>query len=141
MISAVRDARVKNGIRNKESINLYIQSDNRADYEPLFGILSRQVNAENIAFTDATVEKCINVLVQKDKLFIETKTELDTTAQKEQLEKDITYLEGFLASVEKKLGNERFVQNAKPEVVDIERKKKADAEEKIAALREALASL
>ncbi|MCH5689295.1 hypothetical protein LWM68_36675 [Niabella sp. W65] len=41
----------------------------------------------------------------------------------------------------KKLGNERFVQNAKPEVVDIERKKKADAEEKIAALREALASL
>jgi valyl-tRNA synthetase len=141
VISAVRDARVKNGIKNKESINLYIQSDNRADYEPLFGILSRQVNAENIAFTDATVEKCINVLVQKDKLFIETKTELDTTAQKEQLEKDITYLEGFLASVEKKLGNERFVQNAKPEVVDIERKKKADAEEKIAALREALASL
>lgn len=141
VISAVRDARVKNGIKNKEAINLYIQSENRADYEPLFGILSRQVNAENIAFTDATVEKCINVLVQKDKLFIETKTELDTTAQKEQLEKDIAYLEGFLASVEKKLGNERFVQNAKPEVVEVERKKKADAEEKIASLKEALAGL
>lgn len=141
VISAVRDARVKNGIKNKESIKLYIQAENRGDYEALFNILERQVNAEGIAFTDATVEKCINVLVQKDKLYIETQTELDTTAQKEQLEKDIVYLEGFLASVEKKLGNERFVQNAKPEVVDIERKKKADAEEKIAALRDALASL
>ncbi|WP_114789656.1 valine--tRNA ligase [Niabella yanshanensis] len=141
VISAVRDARVKNSIKNKESIKLYIQAENRGDYEALFSILEKQVNAEGIAFTDAAVEKCINVLVQKDKLFIETQTELDTTAQKEQLEKDIVYLEGFLASVEKKLGNERFVQNAKPEVVDIERKKKADAEEKIIALREALASL
>ncbi|HTG57680.1 MAG TPA: valine--tRNA ligase, partial [Niabella sp.] len=141
VISAVRDARVKNSIKNKESIKLYIQAENRSDYEALFSILERQVNAEGIAFTDATVERCINVLVQKDKLYIETQTELDTTAQKEQLEKDIVYLEGFLASVEKKLGNERFVQNAKPEVVDVERKKKADAEEKIAALREALASL
>jgi valyl-tRNA synthetase len=141
VISAVRDARVKNSIKNKESIKLHIQAENRSDYEALFSILERQVNAERIAFTDATVEKCINVLVQKDKLYIETQTELDTTAQKEQLEKDIVYLEGFLASVEKKLGNERFVQNAKPEVVDVERKKKADAEEKIAALRDALASL
>ncbi|MGN7785034.1 valine--tRNA ligase [Niabella sp. 22666] len=141
VISAVRDARVKNSIKNKESIKLHIQAENRSDYEALFSILERQVNAEEIAFTDATVEKCINVLVQKDKLYIETQTELDTTAQKEQLEKDIVYLEGFLASVEKKLGNERFVQNAKPEVVDVERKKKADAEEKIAALRDALASL
>lgn len=141
VISAVRDARVKNNIKNKEAIKLYIQAENRGDYEALFGILERQVNAEGIAFTDASVEKCINVLVQKDKLYIETQTELDTTAQKEQLEKDIVYLEGFLASVEKKLGNERFVQNAKPEVVDIERRKKADAEEKIAALKDALASL
>jgi len=141
VISAVRDARVKNNIKNKEAIRLHIQAEVRADYEPLFSILERQVNAEGIAFTDVTVEKCINVLVQKDKLYIETQTELDITAQKEQLEKDIVYLEGFLASVEKKLGNERFVQNAKPEVVDVERKKKADAEEKIAALKEALASL
>ncbi|MCH5714849.1 class I tRNA ligase family protein [Niabella hibiscisoli] len=101
VISAVRDARVKNNVKNKEAIRLHIQAEVRADYEPLFSILERQVNAEGIAFTDATVEKCINVLVQKDKLYIETQTELDTTAQKEQLEKDIAYLEGFLISVEK----------------------------------------
>ena len=47
----------------------------------------------------------------------------------------------FLLSVEKKLSNERFIQNAKPEVVDVERKKKADAEAKIKAIEESLASL
>ena len=141
IISAIRDARVKNSIKNKEAITVYIQTENKSDYEPLFEILQRQVNAEKITFTDTAVEKCINVLVQKDKLYLETQTELDTSAQKEQLQKDLAYLEGFLASVEKKLSNERFVQNAKPEVVEIERKKKADTEEKIAALKEALAAL
>jgi len=67
--------------------------------------------------------------------------ELDTTSQKEQLLKDLDYFKGFLESVEKKLGNERFVNNAKPEIVDSERKKKADAEAKIRAIEESLASL
>ncbi|GAB3426051.1 valine--tRNA ligase [Niabella aquatica] len=141
VISAVRDARVKNNIKNKEAISLYIQSEHKAGYEPLLNILQKQINTDAIAFTDNAVDKCINVLIQKDKLYIETKTAVDTSAQKEQLQKDIVYFEGFLASVEKKLGNERFVQNAKPEVVENERKKKADAEEKIHALREALAGL
>ncbi|HEY0434699.1 MAG TPA: hypothetical protein VGC95_12565, partial [Chitinophagaceae bacterium] len=59
----------------------------------------------------------------------------------EQLEKDLEYLEGFLRSVEKKLSNEKFVANAKPDVVDSERKKKTDAEEKIRAIRDSLTSL
>ncbi|MGZ3939489.1 MAG: hypothetical protein ACXVLT_12755, partial [Flavisolibacter sp.] len=67
--------------------------------------------------------------------------ELDTLSQKEQLLKDLEYHKGFLASVEKKLSNERFVQNAKPDVVELERRKKADAEQKIKALEESLASL
>ena len=52
--------------------------------------------------------------------------------------KELHYLKGFLASVNKKLENERFVQNAKPEVVDLERRKKEDAEIKIKALEESL---
>jgi valyl-tRNA synthetase len=66
---------------------------------------------------------------------------LDTASQKEQLLKDLDYLKGFLVSVEKKLGNEKFVQNAKAEVVDAEKKKKADAEDKIRAIEESLRSL
>ena len=57
------------------------------------------------------------------------------------MEAEIKYFEGFIDSVMKKLGNERFVANAKPEVVDGERKKKADAESKIASLKEGIAAL
>ena len=57
------------------------------------------------------------------------------------LNKDLEYYTKFLAGVEKKLGNERFVANAPEAVVAVERKKKADAEEKLAAIRASLASL
>ena len=70
-----------------------------------------------------------------------TETEIDTSSQKTQLLKELEYHRGFLQSVEKKLSNERFVQNAKSEVIDIERKKKADAEAKIKAIEESLAGL
>jgi valyl-tRNA synthetase len=80
-------------------------------------------------------------VVGADKFYIETEQTLDKSAQKEQLQKDLAYQKGFLLSVEKKLSNERFVQNAKPEVVEIERKKKADAEQKIKAIEESISSL
>jgi len=59
----------------------------------------------------------------------------------EKMEADILYYQGFLESVAKKLSNERFVANAKPEVVDAERKKQADAESKIFSLKEGIAGL
>ena len=65
---------------------------------------------------------------------------VDNEAQKAQLQKDLDYLRGFLASVEKKLSNERFVQNAKPEVIEAERKKQVDAMEKIKVIEESLIS-
>jgi len=80
-------------------------------------------------------------VVQKDKFYLETEITMDPASQKEQMLKDLDYLKGFLLSVEKKLSNERFVQNAKAEVVDVERKKKADAEDKIRAIEESLRSL
>jgi valyl-tRNA synthetase len=57
------------------------------------------------------------------------------------MEAEIIYFEGFIESVMKKLGNERFVANAKPEIVEAERKKKSDAESKIASLKEGIAAL
>ena len=87
------------------------------------------------------VNGAIALVVQQDKFFLQTEVETDSLNQKEQLEKDLAYLEGFLSAVEKKLSNERFVQNAKPEIVETEKKKKADAEAKIKAIRESLASL
>jgi valyl-tRNA synthetase len=103
--------------------------------------MGKQVNAAEILFTTDVVPNTITVVVGTDKFYLETETEVDPAAQKEQMLKDLEYLKGFLVSVEKKLSNERFVQNAKPEVVEVERKKKADAEDKIKAIEESLASL
>ena len=66
---------------------------------------------------------------------------LDLEAEKEKTEEEIKYLKGFLISVEKKLSNEKFVANAKPEIVENERKKMKDAQDKIAILEEKLKTL
>lgn len=141
VITAIRDARVKAQLKPKETIKLHIQSENPAVYTPILSILAKQVNAASTSFTSDPVAGCITLVVQKDKFYLETTTVMDSGAQKIQLQKDLDYLKGFLVSVDKKLSNERFVQNAKPEVIEIERKKKADAEEKIKVIEESLASL
>jgi valyl-tRNA synthetase len=141
VITALRDVRVKNQLKQKEEIKLHIQTAEQSAYNSFKSILGKQVNASQISFVKDAVAGSISTVVQKDKFFIETENELDTSAQKEQLKKDLEYQKGFLISVEKKLGNERFVQNAKPEVIEIERKKKADAEAKIKAIEESLQSL
>ncbi|HYH14293.1 MAG TPA: class I tRNA ligase family protein, partial [Flavisolibacter sp.] len=140
-ISAIRDARVKNNIKPKDPVALHIQASETGHYTAISPILSKQVNAKDIILVNDAVANTIAVLVGKDKLYIETEQALDTNAQKEQLEKELEYLKGFLVSVDKKLSNERFVQNAKPEVVEVERRKKADAEEKIKAITESLEAL
>ncbi|PZR25592.1 MAG: valine--tRNA ligase [Citrobacter freundii] len=141
VITAIRDARNKAQLKPKDTIKLYILTTEKAVYASIESILGKQVNAEEIIYTSAAVNNTITVVVQKDKFFIETTTEVDTGAQREQLQKDLEYLKGFLLSVEKKLGNEKFVANAKPEVVEIERKKKVDAEDKIKAIEDSLATL
>jgi valyl-tRNA synthetase len=141
VITALRDARNKAQLRPKDPVKLHILSENISAYEPIRSVLARQVNAESITDTGVVVPNTINVVIQKDKFFIETATIMDTASQKEQMLKDLDYLRGFLLSVDKKLGNERFVQNAKPEIIEIERKKKSDAEAKIKAIEESLEGL
>ena len=138
VISSIRDARNKAQLKPKDTIQLQIQTADEKKYSPILPILQKQVNAETAAFCSEAVGGSITVVVQTDKFYLVTGAELDTSSQKEQLKKDLEYLKGFLASVEKKLSNERFVQNAKPEVVEVERKKKADAEEKIRVIEESL---
>lgn len=142
VISSVRDVRNKNLLKPKETIVLWIDSPHHAFYEAVQDILRRQVNAENIAHCSEAKPGTTAIVVHTDKLYIETQGgAVDTGAQKEQLLKDLEYLRGFLSSVEQKLGNERFVQNAKAEVVDAERRKQSDALAKIKVLEESLGSL
>ena len=140
-ITALRDARKKAQLKPKEPIRLHIQSEAEAVYRLISPILARQVNAESIDYTTEPVTGSLTVVSGKDKYYIVAEQAIDAGNQKEEMIKELGYLKGFLDSVNKKLGNERFVQNAKPEVVDVERKKKADAEEKIRTLEESLGSL
>jgi valyl-tRNA synthetase len=141
VISAIRDARNKNQVKPKDPIQLHIQTSATEAYRAIESILAKQVNAEQISYTSDSVANTIVVAVEKDKFFIATNQEIDTEALKEELQKDLDYQQKFLGSVIGKLSNERFVQNAKPEVVEFERKKQADAEARIKTIRESLANL
>lgn len=140
-ITAIRDTRNRNQLKPKDEVTLFIQTDDTNTYQSIEKLLAKQVNAESISYTQEPVTGAITLVVGKDKFYIQSTTAVDTTIQKQQLQKEIEYLKGFLISVEKKLCNEKFVQNAKPEVIAMERKKREDAELKIKAVLESLTSL
>ncbi len=140
IITAVRDTRVKNQLKPKDVIKLSVDTANQAFYTQVTGILKRQINAGELVYTSATVAGSISLVVQTDKLYIEAPdVVIDTTNQRLQMEKDLQYYRGFVVSVEKKLLNEKFVANAKADVLENERKKHADALAKIKTLEESLA--
>lgn len=138
VITGIRDVRNKNQVKPKDEIELFIETHHENAFKKIEDILAKQLNATSISYTKEAVSGAIACVIQKDKFYLKTEVTLDPAAQKESLLKDLKYLQGFLVSVEKKLSNERFVQNAKPEVVEIERKKKEDAEVKIKAIEESL---
>ncbi|ULQ53796.1 valine--tRNA ligase [Flavihumibacter fluvii] len=140
VISGIRDARNKALIKPKETINLHIISPDTVVYEIIRPILSRQVNAKEIKFGQASIPNTISTVIGKHQFYIETEKPIEMGTQREELLKELEYLKGFLVSVEKKLGNERFVQQAKPEVVDMEKRKKEDALGKIKVIEESLKS-
>jgi valyl-tRNA synthetase len=141
VISTLRDARNKNQIKPKDAIELHIQTTNNAPYQSIQNILAKQINASSIAYTSSTVASSIVVALEKDKFYIVANQAIDTASLKENLLKDLAHQQGFLQSVDKKLLNEKFVQNAKPEVLAVEQKKKADALARIQTIEESLAQL
>ena len=141
VISALRDARNKNQLKPKETITLFIETATPAAYSPIGNILAKQINAASIQFTTIAVSNTIVVAIEKDKFYIQSEKQLDTITLKADLLKDLEHQQSFLQSVIKKLGNERFVQNAKTEVIALEQKKKEDTEARIQTIEESLATL
>ncbi len=140
IVTQVRDARVKNKLKYTDEIEIHFAENKKDKLQAFETLLASQVNAKAIHYTSEDVSG-INFVVDDIQAVITSEVEIDSSQQLEQLQKDLEHAKGFLNSVEKKLSNERFVQNAKAEVVEIERKKKADAEEKIKLLEESIASL
>jgi valyl-tRNA synthetase len=137
-ISGLRDTRNKSQIKPKDEIRLFIETRDTDLFKPILDILARQVNASAVEFAGQPAGPSITTVLGKDKFFLETAQGIDTGNQRDEMLKELEYLRGFLISVEKKLSNERYVQNAKPEIVELEKRKKADAQIKIKTLEESL---
>jgi len=141
VITAIRDAKNKNNIKPKEIISLFIETNELSSYQVIKEILAKQTNAESVLFNEKPGTSSIMIVAGNEKIHIKSDTSTDTTIQKEKLFKDLNYLKTFLIAVDKKLSNDKFVQNAKAEVINLERKKKKDAEEKIKVIEQTLSSL
>ncbi len=141
LITTVRDARNKFKLSSKSLISLYIETPAPSTFDSIIDLLKKQIFAEEVFLNNQPDDVSLQVICGNEKLFIVSSAEVNTAEQKKQLERDLTYMKGFLQSVEKKLGNEKFISKAKPEVVELERKKKNDAIEKIKVIEESLSQL
>lgn len=138
IVNGVRGVRAKRNIAPKEALELHIVGDGPAPWPELIGKLGNVSAIANVGEGDATAAKFIAGTTTYE---VPLADMIDTEAERAKLVKEIEYLEGFKASIEKKLSNERFVAKAPAAVVEGERKKLADAEAKIARLTESLQAL
>ncbi len=141
IVSAIRTVRAEKSIPQKEPLSLLVKSE---DGEGLFRfseVVARLANLSGISETDHKPYNAVSFMVKTTEFFIPFEDKLDVEAEIGKIKKELEYARGFLASVMKKLDNERFVKNAPEKVVQNEKVKKADAESKIAALEERLNSL
>lgn len=141
MISKVREFRNSKGISPKESFDVVIETEFAVEYDSAKTIITKLANVNSIRYGRDGVADFVQLPVGKDTIYIDYKIELDVAKETEKLNTEIEYLKGFLISVNNKLTNEKFVQNAKPELIEKERKKKVDAEEKLEVLIKALDAL
>ena len=141
VITTLREARAKNQIKPKEEIKLSIQTQSSKAFQSIQPILLKQVNAASINYVQEAVGNSIVVAIEADKFYMVSEKEIDVESLKAELFKDLEYQKGFLLSVMKKLNNEKFVANAKPEVIASEQKKKANAEARIKTIEESLINL
>lgn len=137
LISGVRNYRQTKGISPKEAAEIYTGSSEFANE----AVIRKLANISDIYFGEKTNKPSFTFLVGSTEVSIPLSENLDLAEEKTKTEDEIKYLKGFLISVEKKLSNEKFVANAKAEVVEAERKKQKDAQDKIAILEEKLKSL
>ena len=137
VISGVRNYRQSKGISPRETVEVFTNVSELANAE----VIRKLANISKINFNQKTDKPSFTFLVGANEFSIPLSENLDLGEEKEKTEEEIKYLKGFLISVDKKLSNEKFVANAKPEVVEIERKKQKDAQDKIALLEEKLKSL
>ncbi len=140
VINQIRKVRKEKNIPQKETLQLFFTAEGLNQTE-FAAVISKLGNIESFEKVEEKPEASISFIANAQEYFIPLSDNVDVEAEIEKLEADLKYQEGFLKSVEKKLSNDRFVNNAPDKVVEMEKKKKTDALEKIGKIEEMLANL
>ena len=141
VISEVRNIRNSKQISPKEALPLAVKNNSDIDYNRYQNIINKLANLSEFRFVSEKIAGSASFMAERDEFFVVLEGNVDVEVERERITKELEYLRGFLKSVDSKLSNERFVNNAKAEIVENERKKKADAEAKIQILEEGLTTL
>lgn len=138
IIAGIRTIRLQKNIPNKDELTLQVIGNHDSRFDTAVAKMANLSSIENLSEKPAAT---IGFLVGTTEFIVPMSDKMDVEAELKKMKAEREYYAGFLQSVMKKLGNERFVQNAKPEIVENERKKQADAESKIALLEESIKAL
>ncbi|WP_149304769.1 valine--tRNA ligase [Pareuzebyella sediminis] len=140
VVSGVRNIRKDKNIPMKEPLELMVLNEGNfsKSWDP---VVQKLTHLSQISYVDGMVDGALSFRVKSNEYFVPITGAIDVASEIKKIEEELKYTKGFLKSVQKKLSNERFVNNAPENVIALERKKQADAEAKIETLEKSLASL
>ncbi len=140
IIAQIRNIRKNNNIANKVKLEMYVRADH-ATQSKFDSVIIKMGNLSVMEYVAEKIQQANSFIVEGVEFFIPFGETVDVAAEIKKLEEELTYTKGFLKSVQGKLSNERFVAGAPAQVLELERKKEADALGKIQLLEEKLSSL
>jgi valyl-tRNA synthetase len=141
IITQLRNIRNAKQISPKEKLALSVKANSGINYKSYELIITKLGNIGTLDFVNEKLAQAAGFMVSTDEFYVPLEEKIDPVEECAKLQKEKEYLTGFLNSVNSKLGNERFMSNAKPDIIEVELKKKADAEAKLKILEENLAVL
>lgn len=142
VIIAVRNLRATSNIPQKQPVDLFVKKNNDEAPDPTFDdVVIKLCNVSNLGYTDEKVAGALSFIVRRTEFFVPAVETVNREELLAKLQEELIYTQGFLGSVQKKLSNEKFVANAKPEVVSSERRKESDALVRIKVLEEQINTL
>lgn len=141
VINAIRKFRAEKNIPFREPIQLLIKAQESGNDQSFDSIARKLCNINQLDYVQENPEGTFGFVVRSAEFFIPLGDTIDVEAELKKLNEELSYTQGFLLSVEKKLSNEKFVANAPAKVIELERKKEADARSRIKVLEEQIAQL
>jgi valyl-tRNA synthetase len=141
IITAIREVRAKSNLKAKDLIQSYYHTSNAKKLDAWTSKIMKLTNSDIYQSTDKEIENSSTFIIKGDKYFVVTGKTIDEAEEKAKLTKELDYINGFIKSIEAKLSNEKFANNAPAPVLEAERKKLADGESKKKLLEEAIKQL